>query len=134
MKKIILVITVSILTAFCGSTSKKEVIQGKWVLEDINSKANGEEDEKMKEFADAMKKALIGKLSFDFKADNTFENVGPRGKTMTGTWIISEDKKTLTTEDKEKKNFEIVSLDSNKLVISPKGEDGIGVLTFKRAD
>ncbi|WP_108808750.1 lipocalin family protein [Aquimarina spinulae] len=133
MKKILLVTFVTLLAISCGSKSKDEAIKGKWVASDIEYQMEGA-DKEMKEFADVMKEALIGKMSFEFKEDKTFVALMPMGKKETkGTWSISEDGKTLTTTDEKKsEDMTIVNLDSSKLALSKKDPQGTSTITFKK--
>ncbi len=134
-----LIITISILTAFCGTApNNSEIIVGEWVLEDMEFEMSGGIDSDMKAFFDNMKKQVVGKLSFEFKADKTFITVTPvfgKTKTEAGAWAISDDGKILsTTSNKEKKDLTIISLDDDKLVLSDQDEKGSNIMTFKRAD
>ncbi|AUP80761.1 lipocalin family protein [Flavivirga eckloniae] len=117
--------------------SPSETLTGKWILKDMNIKTK-EEMAGMEEMFEAVKKALVGKLSYEFKADNAVvvnspAFMGKKEKTEKGTWSLSSDNKTLTTtEGSEKKDFSVTSLDQKSLVIVLSDEMGAQTMTFAK--
>jgi hypothetical protein len=71
-----------------------------------------------------VKKWKSSAITMEFKKDGTYEAVGK--EVERGTWVLSEDGKTLTGKvngkDKEQK-LEIKELTKEKLVITKGGED-----------
>ncbi len=148
---VILILTVSIAFTSCKDVTNKEeshtetsqeevlpekTLLGKWVLQDMEVKSN-EEAKGMKEMFDAIKKELIGKVYYEFKADKTSTvympgMMGMKEKIDKGTWAISSDSKTIHTTGKEKIDLTIISLDQKKLVFSFGDEMGQQIMTLSK--
>lgn len=105
-KLFVILILLFIITA-CGS--KKDRLIGKWKIEEMKL-AGGEE------IAEEVYKELIEGASFEFKDNKTF-TVQMMGENQTGTWELSDDVKTLTTnaENGQVSTFTIQELEKEKL-------------------
>ncbi len=115
-----------------------ELLTGKWTLKDMEFKSK-EDLKDMKSFFDAMKEGLVGKFYYEFSADKTWINsspplVGEGDKIQKGNWVLSTDNKTIitSTEDGEKKVFEIISLDEKNLIFSISDDMGSQIITFTK--
>ncbi len=143
---VILILTISITFTSCKDathteTSQKEILPektllGKWILQDMEVKSN-EEVKGMKEMFDAIKKELVGKVYYEFKADKTSTvympgMMGMKEKIDKGTWAISSDSKTIHTIGKEKIDLTIISLDQKKLIFSFGDEMGQQIMTLSK--
>ncbi|MBG6130675.1 hypothetical protein IWQ47_002151 [Aquimarina sp. EL_43] len=128
MKKIFLATFILSLVISCGSKSNTKSIEGKWLLVDVGYEMD-DANEQLKGFVESIKNAIVGKISFEFKEENVFIASLSGKKKTEGTWSISEDGKTITTTDGRKtEDMTIISIDSNKLVVSkksPQGDDTI---------
>lgn len=112
-------------------------IVGLWVLVDIDFGREIQADQQS--LFDAMKKALIGSMSFEFITDGTCvaTNVNIRTKekeSKKGTYTLSEDKKivTIQLEGKETETTTIESLTHEEIVISTEDAGSKVMMTLKK--
>jgi len=102
----------------CKSKAAKDLIVNKWTLTEVSG-------EGIKDLSETEKKEMIGKFTMELTSDGKVTMSGI-GETKTGTYILSEDGKTLllTREGDEKADpQEINELKAGKLVITSAREE-----------
>lgn len=130
MKKIFAALAVTALAA-CGGAEATGPLAGKWEFEKMETAASfsdttsGAKDP----FADMMKEleADMKGTTYEFKGVNSCE-VTKNGKASESTYMLSDDKKTLTVKkdgSKRAEIFEIVKLDATELDMKKEGKTTI---------
>lgn len=130
MKNFFAVLTLAALAA-CGGSKATGPLAGKWEFEKMESPSSfsdttaGATDP----FADMMKEleADMKGTTYEFTGVNSCE-VTKKGKTSESTYMLSDDKKTLTVKkdgSKRAEIFEIVKLDATELDMKKEGKTTI---------
>jgi DNA replication initiation complex subunit (GINS family) len=113
------------LTMLACKSSGKDALVGTWGVESVDMSAMlagmSEEEKKMYESFLPMMEEAMKSMVMTFKADGKMETKASmmgQENTDKGTWKLSEDGKTLTTETGGKKeDIKIESLDDSKMVL-----------------
>ena len=153
LKTIFAAALIAVMATSCGSETKTETksetpeasanaetpaatgdasVVKSWVLDNIDASAAmagmpKENQDKMKAAMDAMVAGQKGKMGLDILAGGKVVANSPdmsgNWKTSEGTWVLSEDKKSLTLDiDGKKDEFIVAELSADKLNLEMKGE------------
>ena len=128
------------LVMFACKGSGKDALVGTWGVEDVDMSAmlegmSDEEKAMYESFLPMMQEAMKS-MEMTFNADGTMttkaEMMG-QASNDEGTWTLSEDEKTLTTETNGKKeDIKIESLDGSKMVLAMDADGSVMKMTMKK--
>jgi hypothetical protein len=112
LKNLFVCLFVAAMAMSCQKTPE-ELLTKTWTLDNIDytqalKEVPAESKEMMKKMMDEQIPKMKGKVIFEFKEDGKVTTTAPsfmgETKKEEGTWTISEDGKTVTITDKERKN------------------------------
>lgn len=128
------------LTLIACKGGGKDAIVGTWGVEDIDMSdmlsGLSEEEKGMYEAFLPMMEEAMKSMEMTFNADGTMETKASmmgQENVDSGTWSLSEDGKTLTTDtDGNKEDIKVESLDGSKMVLAMENEGSVMKMTMKK--